>query len=67
MSVAAVVAVFAGFIGLAVLFLFGVDAFHRIRSLGRAVALSSERIAAAGATPPYHDEESGEDPRPNVW
>ena len=66
MPVAAVIAVFSGFIGLAVLFLLGVESFRRIRALGRTVARSSERIAAAGATS-QQTGQSADAAESNVW
>lgn len=47
MSLAAVVTVLAGFVGLGVLFGLGWRLFQQVKSLARTVGRSSDRIAAA--------------------
>jgi len=47
MPVAAVLAVFAGVLGLAALLLMTYTAYEQVRSLGRTVARAAERLGAA--------------------
>jgi len=55
MSIAAVVALVAASVGLLVLGLMGVTLFGQVKSLGRTVARSSDRIASVDSPPPLRE------------
>ncbi len=61
MSAAAVLALVTGFVGLVVLAVMSVTLFGQVKSLGRTVARSSDRLDAAGSPPSKPRESVGPD------
>ena len=64
MSLAAVVTVVAGFVGLGVLFALGWRLFGQVKSLARTVGTSSQKIADASEGLP---DPTGDGAATNVW
>ncbi|HVE97763.1 MAG TPA: hypothetical protein VNA12_01120 [Mycobacteriales bacterium] len=68
MSIAAVIALLSGFLGLGVLAALGLKSYRQVRSLGATVARSADRIAEAGGPPPMSSTgQSDGPPAANTW
>jgi len=55
MSIAAVLALVTGFVGLVVLAAMGFALFGQVKSLGSTVARASDRLAEVGSPPPLRE------------
>lgn len=67
MSLAAVFAVLAGFVGLGILVALTLGAYRQSRSLGSTVVRAGDAIAAASEARPPLERESAEGAQANVW